>query len=90
MMGTASTPLSFLRAGGSSIPKILEGCPDHVPTVTERLALLLITFDHLDGLVVLLPTTLEVFDHRTRTSSVDRCESSVVGGCAVATEREDD
>lgn len=85
-MQTASGPLSFLRAGGSSIPKFLESCPDHVPTVTKRLALLLITFDHLDGLVVLLPTTLEVFDYRTRTSSVDRCESGVVRRCAVATE----
>jgi hypothetical protein len=78
VMGTATAPSSFLRAGGSSIPKFLESCPDHVPTVAQCLALLLITLDHLDGFVVLLPTTLEVFDYRTRTSSVDRCESGVV------------
>jgi hypothetical protein len=90
MMGTASGPLSFLCAGDPSIPKFLEGCPYHVSTVTKRLALLLIDLDHLDSLVVLLPTTFEVFDYRTRTSSVDRCKSGVVRRCAVAAEREDD
>jgi hypothetical protein len=90
MMGTATAPLSFLRAGGPSIPEFLQSRPYHVPAVTERLALLLIILDHLDSLVVLLPTTLKVFDHRTRTSSMDRCESGVVGGCTVPAEWEDD
>jgi hypothetical protein len=88
-MRTASGPLSFLHAGGSSSSKFLESCPDHVSTVAERLALLLITLDYLDSLVVLLPTTFEVFDYRTRTLSMGRCESGVVGGFTVPAERED-